>query len=58
MLYNIQIANDMIINQILSTSDERIQALVLLLIFTLYHFGDTGSSGVEIESTISTDVPS
>lgn len=57
-LYFLLVAYDMIINQILSTSDERIHALVLLLIFTLYHFGDTGSSGVEIESTISTDVPS
>lgn len=41
-----------------SASEERIQALVPLLIFTLYHRGDTGSSGVSTESTISTVVPS
>lgn len=45
-------------NYIRSTSAARNHALVLLLIFTLYHCGDCGSSGVAMESIISTDVPS
>ena len=41
-----------------STSEALNHALVELLIFTLYHIGDTGSSGVGTLSTISTVVPS
>lgn len=44
--------------QMRSTSEARNQAFVELLILTLYHIGDTGSSGVAIESMISTRVPS
>ncbi len=56
MLYNILCA--CIYAHILSTSLARSQALVALFIFTLYHTGDTGSSGVATLSMISTVVPS